>query len=139
MAKSKTGAAKPDRYLELVRRFPLRPLRSEAELDRATAVINGLLDREDLDPAEEDYLDVLGDLVEKYEAAAHPMPPVSDAAMLRHLLDVHELTQAAVAEETGIPRSVISEVMAGKRRLSRANVERLARFFKVSPAVFTLE
>ncbi len=34
-----------------------------------------------------DYLDILTDIVEKYEADEHPMPPVSDAAMLHHLIE----------------------------------------------------
>ena len=48
-----------DNYLALVRAFPLRPIRSEAELDRAIAVIDSLIAREDLDLEQEDYLDVL--------------------------------------------------------------------------------
>jgi len=35
-----------DRYLELVRQVPLRPIRSEAELDRAIAMIDALLDQD---------------------------------------------------------------------------------------------
>ena len=35
-----------DGYLDLVRQFPLRPIRSEKELDRAIAMINSLLDRD---------------------------------------------------------------------------------------------
>ena len=52
-----------DGYLELVRAFPLRPIRIDKELDRAIAVIDALLDRGRLTAAEGDYLDVLGDLV----------------------------------------------------------------------------
>jgi hypothetical protein len=38
-------------YLGLIRRFPLRPITSEAELDQATALVNELLDRDRLDAA----------------------------------------------------------------------------------------
>ena len=38
-------------YLALIRRFPLRPITSESELDQATALINELLDRDRLDAA----------------------------------------------------------------------------------------
>ena len=34
-----------DRYLELVRRFPLRPLRTDADLDAAVAVVDELSTR----------------------------------------------------------------------------------------------
>jgi HTH-type transcriptional regulator / antitoxin HigA len=127
-----------DRYLALIREFPLRPIDSEAELDRAIAMVNSLLDWDQLDPDEQDYLDVLGDLVEKYETKHHPLPPLDDD-MLRHLIEARGVTQAEVAEGAGIAESTISEILAGKRRLNRGHIEALARYFKVKPAVFLSE
>ncbi|HKI38178.1 MAG TPA: helix-turn-helix domain-containing protein [Gemmataceae bacterium] len=126
-----------DKYLALVIQFPLRPLRTEDDLDRAIAVIDSLLDRDPLAPEEEDYLDVLSDLVERYESAEHPQGPVSDADMLRHLIEAKEVTQADVAQATGIAESTVSAVLSGKQKLSRSHVGRLARYFAVSPAVFS--
>ena len=138
---SKAGrfAPPPASYLALIRRFPLRPLASEAELDRATAVMDALLDRGDLDPAEQDYLDVLSDLVERYEEKHHPIPTgdLTDQEMLGHLIEAKGVTQAAVARATGIQESRISEVLSGKRKLTRAQLSKLAGYFRVSPAVFT--
>jgi HTH-type transcriptional regulator/antitoxin HigA len=125
-----------DRYLELVRRFPLRPIRSESELDAAIAVIDSLIDTGELSDDETDYLDVLGDLVKKYETEHHPLPPVSGGDMLRHLIEARGTTQARVAAGTGIAGSTVSEILAGKRGLSRRHIEALARHFHVSPAVF---
>src|SRR5205823_5286538 len=85
------------RYLALIREFPLRPIRSEAELDQAIAVIDALSDRAELAPEERDYLLVLADLIERYEEEHHPMPPVSGAAMLRHLIEAKGATQVQVA------------------------------------------
>src|SRR6058998_2900579 len=76
-----------DRYLDLVRRFPPRPLRTDADLDAAIAVIDELIDRTALTAPEQDYLDVLSDLVEAYEAEAVPMQPVGDADLLRFLIE----------------------------------------------------
>jgi HTH-type transcriptional regulator/antitoxin HigA len=131
-AENPSGRSK---YLALVRRFPLRPLRSEGELDEATDVLNHLLDR-DLDPWEEDYLEILGDLIEKYETATLPEGEVSDAEMLQHLIEAKGVTQARVAEATGIAESTISAIVRGKRRLARKHLEALARYFRVSPGVF---
>ncbi|MGP0069425.1 MAG: helix-turn-helix domain-containing protein [Isosphaeraceae bacterium] len=125
-----------DRYFQLVREFPLRPIRSDAELDRAIAVIDSLVDREDLDRDESDYLDVLGDLVEKYEGLEHPMAPATDAEILRHLIEARAIGQAQLAHETQIAVSTISEILNGKRQLNRKHIESLSRFFGVSPAVF---
>jgi HTH-type transcriptional regulator / antitoxin HigA len=130
------GRSSGDRYLDLVREVPLRPIRSEDELDRAIAMIDSLIDRDGLTTDEDDYLDVLGDLVEKYETAHHPIAPVSDAEMLRHLIESRDTTQARVAEAAGIAESTISAILAGKRGMSRKHIEALSRHFKVKPAVF---
>jgi HTH-type transcriptional regulator / antitoxin HigA len=134
----KTGGMKPtqDRYLELIRTFPLRPIRSDKELSEALAVIDELLDQERLVAEEQDYLDVLSGLVERYEKERHPMPPVSDAQMLRHLIEAKNVTQVQVARATGIAESTISAVLAGNRRLNREHIEKLARYFHVGARAF---
>src|SRR4051794_20817500 len=85
------------RYFELVRDLPLRPIRSDEELDRAVAVIDALLGQARRDEGEDDYLDVLSDLVARYESARYPIPPVSDAEILRFLItDAERVSQARV-------------------------------------------
>ncbi|MBO0699585.1 MAG: helix-turn-helix domain-containing protein [Zavarzinella sp.] len=125
-----------DRYMELVRRFPLRPLRSAGDLDAAVEVLDSLLDQDELTTPEQDYLDVLSDLVEAYETEAVPMRPVGDADMLRFLIEGRGVTQAEVAERVGMPESTISEVLAGKRKLNRTQIGKLARYFHVEPGAF---
>jgi antitoxin component HigA of HigAB toxin-antitoxin module len=58
--------------------------------------------------------DVLTDIVERYENQTHPMPEVSDAAMLRHLIDACGVTQSKLSADVGISMSTISEVLHGK-------------------------
>jgi HTH-type transcriptional regulator/antitoxin HigA len=135
MAKKKKT---PNSYLVLIQALPLRPIRKESELDRAIAMIDSLLDRRaKLDAGERDYLDVLSDLVEAYEDKHYPMPEVeSDAEALRLLIEAKELKQQELAEATGIANSTISAVLHGQRKLNRAHIETLARYFRVSPAIF---
>jgi HTH-type transcriptional regulator/antitoxin HigA len=125
--------------MALVRGFPLRPLRSGKQSAQAVKVLDSLLDRDDLDAAEADYLDVLGDLVERYEAEGHPIGDASDAEMLAHLIDARGVTQAEVAWTTGIAVSTVSEVLAGRRKLNRSHIGKLARYFHVDPGVFAFE
>lgn len=143
MLMSATGLAgkeQEDRYSELVRKVPvqLRPIRSDEELDTAIAMIDSLLSKELLKPEEEDYLEVLSSLVEKYETEEHPIPPATDAEMLQHLIEAKGVSQTKVSEETGIVNSTISVVLSGKRALTRKHIDKLARYFKVSPTVFAL-
>ncbi|MGA2704055.1 MAG: helix-turn-helix domain-containing protein [Isosphaeraceae bacterium] len=129
------GGADPA-YLTLIRRLPLRPIRTDAELDAAICVIDELTDRDDLSVAETDYLDVLGDLVEKYEDEHIDMPHVSDAAMLRSLMEEKGVRQADVVRSTGISKTVLSLVLNGKRDLTREHIGALSKYFGVNPGAF---
>jgi HTH-type transcriptional regulator/antitoxin HigA len=127
------------RYMKLIEAFPLRPLTSKAELKKAQQVIDTLLDKGDLADDEQDYLDVLSDLVERYEDQAYPFPSLPDGALLRHLMDAGGVRQTQVAKDTEIASSTISEVLSNRRRLTREHIGKLCRYFSVSPDVFTFE
>jgi HTH-type transcriptional regulator / antitoxin HigA len=133
--KRKSGIRR-DAYLKLIQRFPLRPIRTEEELDQAIEIVDELTDRDDLEEGEKDYLDVLSDLIERYETERHPIEPVSDAVILAHLLEAKGITQAELAREAKIAESTISEILTGKRTLNRAQIGRLARCFGIGPTVF---
>lgn len=124
------------KYLALIQRHPLRPIRTEKDLDRALEIIDGLIDRPALSADESDYLIVLSSLVETYEDEAYPMPIVADDRILRHLIEAKGITQTELAEETGLANSTISAVLKGTRRLTRAHIGRLASYFHVEPGVF---
>jgi HTH-type transcriptional regulator / antitoxin HigA len=138
MHKTRNGRKKAiaDSYLELIRRFPLRPIRMDSELDQAIRVIDSLLDKARLDSGERDYLDVLSDLVENYEEKHHPIRPSTDAEMLAFLLEIRQLKQNELSRQTGIATSTISEVLAGTRELTRGQIVKLSTFFHVEPGVF---
>ena len=56
--------------------------------------------------------------------------------MLEHLIEAKGVTQRAVAEGARIQESAISDLLAGRRRFNRGHIERLAKYFRVSPDVF---
>ena len=72
-----------------------------------------------LDDGEEMYLDTLDNLVASYEDTTIPIAPAADAHMLRHLMDAKEVAQAELHRQTGIPKSTISEVLAGRSLSAR--------------------
>lgn len=79
---------------------------------------------------------MLGDLIDRYERAHHPLPPVSEVDMLRHFLNTRGKSLSETARGTGIAVSPLSSILVGKRRMNRDQIEALAGYFKVSPAVF---
>lgn len=120
-----------DDYLDLVVKFPLTSLKSEEQLQDAQAVLDALLAKEKLTAGEEMYLDALSDLVAAYEDAHYPIAPASDADMLRHLMEAKGVTQADLHRDTGLAKSSISEVLAGRKPFSRQMIRTLADYFKV--------
>jgi len=138
MKKNNAATVIDNPYFELVRRFPLKPLESDAELDRATEIVNELVDRgfENLTAGEEAYLDVLSDLIEKYETARHPIPDASPIDMLKFFIEERGTNQRAVAMGSGIAVSTMSEILAGRRQMNLEHIRKLADFFKIDPGVF---
>lgn len=124
-----------DSYLELVKRFPLAPIRDDHHLDDAGAMIDRLLERE-LDEAEQEYLDVLTHLVEDYEDEHVRIPDASEADVLRELMQANGLSQSALGRKAGIAQSTISAVLNGSRRLTRDQIAQLSALFGVGPSAF---
>ena len=58
-----------------------------------------------------------------------------DAEMLRHLMESKGVTQSLLSQATGVSKSTISEVLAGKRPFSRRMIRKFAEYFKVDVRV----
>src|SRR5438094_285324 len=127
--------ASRDSYLELVTTFPLASIKSDEQLQEAQKVMDQLLAQGELDDGEEMYLDALSDLVAAYEDEHYAIEPASDADMLRHLMEAKGVTQAQLSRDTAIPKSTISEVLAGKKPFSRQMIRKLAGYFGVDTRV----
>ncbi|MGH7137435.1 MAG: helix-turn-helix domain-containing protein [Pirellulales bacterium] len=125
-----------DRYLELVREFPLASIKSDQHLAAAQTTMDGLLAQGRLGQAELTYLDALSDLVAAYEDEHHAIPPASDADMLRHLMEAKGLSQTPLSRDTRIAKSTVSEILGGKRPFSsRSMIRKLADYFEVDVSV----
>jgi HTH-type transcriptional regulator / antitoxin HigA len=124
-----------DSYLELVIAFPLASIKSDEQLQEAQKVMDRLLARGELDDGEEMYLDALSDLVAAYEDEHYTIEPASDAQMLGHLMEAKGVTQAQLSRDTTIPKSTISEILAGKKPFSRQMIRKLADYFRVDASV----
>ena len=101
---------------------------SDNELARARALVERLWDSED--PADLARLEAQARLIAAYEERKWPRRPPSVADLIRHLMDQHGLTRADMVPLLGTP-SRVSEVLAGKKGLSMAMVQRLRARFRI--------
>jgi HTH-type transcriptional regulator / antitoxin HigA len=127
-----------DRYLALIRKFPLRPIRSEEENEAALAVLGSLGERQresPLSPEEHDYIAVLAKLIEEYEGTQYPRAPVTGTAMLAHLIEARGISQARLAADTGIAEATLSGLLRGSRSLGPRQIQVFARYFGIDPVL----
>jgi len=125
-----------DKYVELLTEFKPRPIRSQKALSRAYRNIERLMRKETLSANEADMLEMLSMLVEQFESRSNPTPVLSCSQLLEHLIEDRGRSQGEVARETQIPRSTISEILSGQRGISKMNMAKLARYFRISPSIF---
>lgn len=122
-------------YIELLTNFPPRPITSEEELELTQNMIDQLLDQGKLSQDEKDYLNVLGALVYEYEQQQEPIPDIYGVELLKSLIEDNGLRQKDLVSIFKT-ESIVSDILNGKRELTKRHIEELAQFFHVSPAVF---
>jgi len=137
--KTKTARPVRDHYMALIHEFPLRPIRTAAEYDTAIQVLDKLAVRDEssLTTGESDYLDVLSDLVEKYDDLHYQMPlqAGTPAERLRYLCEQAGMNASALGRMLG-SRTLGAALLAEKRTLSKTHIRILADFFKIEPGYF---
>lgn len=123
-------------YRRIRRRIPLGPLRTPAEYQQAVAVLDQIVDEigEQESHPLADLAETLALAVAAYEEVHVPVPNTSGPAILRMLMDEHDLSQSNLPEIGS--QGVVSEVLSGKRDLNVRQIAGLAARFGVSPTVF---
>jgi HTH-type transcriptional regulator/antitoxin HigA len=132
-----TVAIDTKEYARLLTRTLPAPIESEEDYARLLARAEELMERdeEDLSPEEGKLLDLLVTLIERYEERRYPPREVSPHGVLRHLMEARGLTHKDVWPLFG-SKGVASEVLNGKRAISKVQAKKLAAFFHVSAALF---
>ncbi|HEY9873334.1 MAG TPA: hypothetical protein V6D12_07845 [Candidatus Obscuribacterales bacterium] len=130
-----SGSRNTSAYIELLKSFPPRPIASEEEFIATQEVIDSLIDRGELTPDEQDYLNVLGTLVYEYEQKQEPIPDIYGVELLKALLVEFNLRQKDLVPIFKT-ESIVSAVLSGQRKLTATHIRKLAEFFHISPAAF---
>jgi HTH-type transcriptional regulator/antitoxin HigA len=124
------------KYIDHIMRFPLKPIRSETENELACKICDELLDKFDsLSALERDYLEVLSDLIERFETKWQEETTVEPCELLKFLMEQNDLAQSDLIPELG-SSSRVSEFLSGKRDLSLPQILKLAARFNLSPTAF---
>lgn len=128
-------ATEPESYLQLLQKFPPRPIRTKEQFLAVQNVIDSLIDSDELTSEKQDYLNLLGMLVHDYEEQQVTIPDLSGIDLLRALMDEFMLKQKDLVPIFKT-ESIVSAILNGQRNFTVEHIEKLAEFFHISPAAF---
>jgi HTH-type transcriptional regulator / antitoxin HigA len=123
------------RLLELIELHSnYKAIETEAEKEAAILLAESLEHRQ-RNPEEEALLELLIILIEKFEETSYPLPTIEPNKILLHLMEAQNMKQEALIGVVG-SRGVVSEIVNGKRSISKAQAKILGELFHVSPSLF---
>lgn len=122
--------------------FPPRPLTNKKMFEHyreAARILMLEMEKEEF-PATvrsviQEYLNSVFPFIEDYEKKSSPLEGTTPEEMLRFLLEQNDLSQYDIASEVG-GQPVVSDILNGKRKLTRDHIERLSKRFGIRPSTF---
>jgi len=137
-----SGSAIPtidrESYAAVLANYLPAPIRTEEDNERAIAQLDRLAHQDSLTKAETDLMELLIQLVERFESENYTFPEEHQANPLDRLLflmESHRLKQADLVGLIG-SKGVVSEVINGKRGISRRMAIALGQRFNVDAGLF---
>jgi HTH-type transcriptional regulator/antitoxin HigA len=125
------------RYGRLLARALPKVIKTDEENERTLAVIESLMERGERNttPEEDALLELLTNLVHEFEEKAYPIPKSDPHEMVAFLLKQRGLAPKDLWPVVG-SKSRVSEILAGKRPITKEQAKRLAEFFHVGVELF---
>lgn len=124
------------KYGKLLARTLPSVIETEEENERLLTEVEKLIDKgEERSPEEDKLLELMTTLVEDFEEKHYPIPDASPHEVLQGLMDERGLRQRDLLNIFGSD-GIASEVVNGKRNVSRTQAKALAEFFHVPADLF---
>jgi HTH-type transcriptional regulator / antitoxin HigA len=124
------------RYRRLLSRTLPVVIETEEENERMLAIVEKLMDKgENVSPEEDKLLKLLAKLVEDFEKRYYQPKDATPLEVLQHLMESREIKQSHLWEVFG-SKGIASEVLSGKRGISKTHARALAHYFHVSADLF---
>lgn len=127
----------PNAYANLLVEYLPGVIQTEEENEKALEVTGRLLKKghDKRSPEENRLLDLLVTLIEYFEEKTYPMGPSNPAVAVRELMREHGLKQTDMLDIFG-SQGTVSQVLNGKREISKAQARKLSERFRLPIDVF---
>ena len=122
-------------YSNLLAEIAPKAIETEEEYDRLLAVAERLTIAKNSTPEEGALYKLLVTLIEVYETENYPIDKPDPHEILQHIMESSGTRQADLVGIIG-SSGVVSEVVNGKRAISKAQAKALGDYFKISPSLF---
>ena len=124
------------RYRELLDVTLPVAIRTEEEYHRLLNAAAALMEKQESEISQEEgrLLEMLSILIDEYENRAHPLPKAEPHKMLAYLLEEKDMKPSDLWMI--LPKSRVSEILSGKRSISKAQARQLAELLRVPVDLF---
>lgn len=127
----------PDKYTELLSQYQPKIIRTEAENEKALAIVEELMHRRERTPEEDELYELLIALIEKFEQEYYaPGVTATPHSLLLFLIEQRSLKPADLMGIIGSEEGVYA-LVNGERDISKEQAVILGSFFYVEPSLFT--
>ena len=110
-------------------------IHNDEELEEYTNALFRLTALENPSGAEQEAIELLTLLIERYEETSYPIPKTDAVSVVRFLLEHQDLSHRDLIPEFG-SESPVSMFLARQRRLTLEQVRKLSKRFKLPADVF---
>jgi HTH-type transcriptional regulator/antitoxin HigA len=122
----------PETYAELVAIHVPRPIHDKVSFENTVAIVDSMAGAQ-LNEDQDDYLEILSQLIETYEDAHVKLPrKVAGIKLVRFLLEENDMTGDDLAGLLGVDRSVAYKILKGTRNLTAEHIRKIADRFLIS-------
>jgi HTH-type transcriptional regulator / antitoxin HigA len=120
-----------ENYLNLLCSIAPKKIESEEQYEKYLPIVESFLFATTRTEEQEMVGHILALLVEEYEEKHYPIPELTPLEFLKGTMENLELKQKDLVGILG-SKGVVSEVLNGKREISKAQAKALGEYFKVS-------
>ncbi|BAY31441.1 hypothetical protein NIES2107_33000 [Nostoc carneum NIES-2107] len=125
-----------DKYKELLTQYQPKLIRNEEENEKALAVVEELMHRNNRSPEEDELYELLIILIEKFEQEYYSPGKASQPdSILRFLMEQRDIKESDLVSILG-SQEIVSKVVNGRLEMSKAQAKALGEFFRVDCSLF---
>ena len=126
----------PEKYKEVLSEYQPKLIKTEAENERALAIVEQLINSPDLSPEQEEIYELLVILIERFEQEFYkPDRSKNSGSMLSFLMDQRDFNPIDLVPIFA-SEAAVEEAISGRTNIDSYTADRLAELFHVDASLF---